>query len=495
MGFTTIDLFAGIGGFRAAVERCGGSTIAYAEIDRDAIEAYTVNYPSSTGTNLGDITALAGLPPHDLLTAGVPCQSWSIAGRNLGFDDDRGQLWNDALFLLRQSQPKAFIFENVKGLADPRNAKALGYIMSRIKAAGYSATPYVLNSFDYGVPQSRVRIYIVGFRDPHFAKAFSLPGKEAHRIRLKDIIEDEIVEVPATEHPEAALDLFGEKRGTPSQSTSLSKNNNGHNDYFLFNDIRNGPTTIHSWDIIDTTRRQKEICLTMLRNRRRKDFGPLDGNPLSLAQLQSIDQTITIEELEGLISIGVMKSEDYAYRIEQRPGTGLSEDERLVLGCHVDGVIVPDRLVGNSAIRTRRIRLSDTLEVLRQKGVVSCCEARFEFRQTKISTGLYGVGRIFLPSSDIFPTLVASDTNDHLTPVSIAAVSEQGYKRDFLTHVFKAGNYRKVSRTEALRLQGFPDGFVLPEARPRWMKLLGNSVAIPVVEKLVGSIVKTGVFA
>jgi DNA (cytosine-5)-methyltransferase 1 len=177
LNFTAVDLFAGIGGFRLAIEKCGGRTIAFSEIDSDAINAYVENFSENKNTNLGNVTKLKRLPNHDLLTAGVPCQSWSIAGRNLGFDDDRGQLWNDALFLLKQSRPKAFIFENVKGLADPRNRNALDYIMARIKEAGYFADYYVLDSFDYGVPQSRVRIYIIGFGESCFHHAFFAPGK------------------------------------------------------------------------------------------------------------------------------------------------------------------------------------------------------------------------------------------------------------------------------------------------------------------------------
>ncbi len=92
--------------------------------------------------NLGDITKLKTLPLHDFMTAGVPCQSWSIAGKKLGFDDDRGQLWNDTLFLLNEARPKVFLFENVKGLVDPRNKKAIDYILERIKQAGYYAEKY-----------------------------------------------------------------------------------------------------------------------------------------------------------------------------------------------------------------------------------------------------------------------------------------------------------------------------------------------------------------
>jgi len=313
--FSAIDLFAGLGGFRIAIEKCGGHTIAFSEINSDAINTYIQNYSESESSNLGDITTLRNLPAHDLLTAGVPCQSWSIAGRNLGFDDDRGQLWNDALYLLKESRPKAFIFENVKGLADPRNKDALNYIMMRIKEAGYFAEHYVLDSFEYGVPQSRVRIYIVGFNDNHFLKSFKLPKKTSAAIKLGDIIDDDIIHVSSDAgNIDNGLLLKGFYESS-SGVTSLSSNNNGYNDHFLFNDLRNGNTTIHSWDIIETTDRQKTICLLLLRNRRKKEFGPLDGNPLSLSQFQILDGTILEDELEELVSLDILKKEKYAFKI------------------------------------------------------------------------------------------------------------------------------------------------------------------------------------
>ena len=98
-------------------------------------------------------------------------------------------------------------------------------------------------------------------------------------------------------------DLFGEP--IIKRKFSLS-NTDGFNDYFLFNDIRNGHTTIHSWDIIETTARQKEICLLILKNRRKKQFGPLDGNPLSLKQMKVIDNTI-LKEIDQLIKLEILK--------------------------------------------------------------------------------------------------------------------------------------------------------------------------------------------
>jgi len=121
-------------------------------------------------------------------------------------------------------------------------------------------------------------------------------------------------------------------------------------------------------------------------------------------------------------------------------------------------------------------------------------DTRYEIRHTKISTGLFGISRIFLPSSSVFSTLVASDTSDYLTPVSIDALNPDEYKAQFLAKVFLPKRFRKITKAEGCRIQGFPDDFVLPESRSRWMKLLGNSVSLPVVQKLVQAIQDTGVF-
>ena len=105
-------------------------------------------------------------------------------------------------------------------------------------------------------------------------------------------------------------DIFGNI--IESKSMSLS-NTNGFNDYFLFNDLRNGHTTIHSWDIIETTQRQKDICLLLLRNRRKSNYGELDGNPLSLEHFQNLDSSIKQEEIDELVQLEILKSEQYRF--------------------------------------------------------------------------------------------------------------------------------------------------------------------------------------
>ncbi len=493
--FSAIDLFAGIGGFRLAVEQNGGICIHFSEINGDAIKAYQDNFKDSSHTNLGDITKLKSLPKHDFLTGGVPCQSWSIAGRNLGFDDDRGQLWNDAIFLLNQSKPKAFMFENVKGLADPRNKQALDYILRRIHEAGYYARYYLLNSFDYGVPQSRVRIYIIGFREKKYLDNFSLPEKAKVKICLKDVL-DEVEQPCSSSFPtvDEQLDLFGEPLQSRKRSTtSLSRNNHGLNDYFLLNDLRNGCTTIHSWDLLETTAKQKEICLLLLKNRRKSQYGCLDGNPLSLAHFQQLDNSITQEDIDGLIESGILKSEKYLYSIIPNIQSQ-DEDETIVNSFSRDNKIVIDELSKERIFKIRKIKISAIMEQMERKGMVRCSEIRYDFRFTKISTGLFGVNRVFLPSSNIFPTLVASDSNDYVTPVSLDASNELEYRRLFVDKIWKPHKYRRLTKREACMVQGFPADFVLPENRARWMKLIGNSVSVSVISQLVRSICNTGVF-
>lgn len=472
-----------------ALSANGGTCTGFSEVNKDAINAYCENYDIEPESNFGDITKIKELPRHDILTGGVPCQSWSIAGRNLGFDDDRGQLWNDTIFLLNQSKPKAFIFENVKGLVDPRNKEALTYILDRIKEAGYHANYYVINSHDYGVAQNRVRIYIIGFRDKKFFDNFRLPKHFKERTNLADILG---IQIPKnnTKKP-IQKDLFGNPIQTKQMSLSSK---NGFNDYFLFNDLRNGHSTIHSWDISDTAERQKEICLLLLRNRRKSQFGPLDGNPLSLKQFQQLDSSITKKDLNDLVELEILKRVDYQFEILDFSESDLSENELELLNLSTSNYLIIDNLKIERTLKVKRISITDTIKSLLEKGFIKCVEERFDFKNTKISSGLNGVNRVFMPTSDVFSTLVASDTNDYVSLKSIEPTDHEDYRNKFLEQVYFSDNYRKITKEEACLIQGFPKDFKLPESRARWMKLIGNSVSVPVIDVLIKSIISTGVF-
>lgn len=473
--FTFIDLFAGIGGFRIALEETGGKCIGFSEIAPDAIKAYCDNHNESQDSNFGDICLIQDLPKHDFLTGGVPCQSWSIAGKNLGFDDSRGQLWNDALFLLKKSRPKAFIFENVKGLADPRNKEALAYIMKTIKEAGYYAQFHLLNAFDYGVPQNRVRIYIIGFREERFFLRFRLPQKR-----------------------QAAMPIVNDCQTAMASSTnpgkqSLSANDDGFNDYFLFNDLRNGATTVHSWDITETTDKEKNICQLLLANRRKKVYGNLDGNPLSINHLIGLDPAITQADIDGLVEKGILKAEKYRFRINRSKLHKELDGYDILCRYDLDHICI-DSLKSDRQCKIRKIKAVEMMERLCADGIAECTEVRYDFKNTKISTGLNGINRIFLPTTRVYPTLVASDTNDFITDIRIAGSSSEEYKSNFIREVFEKGRFRRISKEEACMIQGFPRDFRLPEARARWMKLIGNSVAVGLVKALAKCVVDTGVF-
>ena len=148
----------------------------------------------------------------------------------------------------------------------------------------------------------------------------------------------------------------------------------------------------------------------------------------------------------------------------------------------------------NRDLKVKKISISKTILPLIEQGILTSNEERYDFKNTKISTGLYGVNRVFLPTSNIFPTLVASDTSDFVTTKVINAKNEEDHKKQFVEKVYKKENYRRITKEEACLIQGFPKDYILPENRARWMKLVGNSVSVPVIEMLCKAIIDTGIF-
>lgn len=164
--FTFIDLFAGIGGFRIALQNLGGECVFSSEIDDNARISYAANYGEIPE---GDITLqeTKDLIPKDfdVLCAGFPCQSFSMAGKRMGFNETRGTLFFDVAEILKQRQPKAFFLENVKGLLSHDRGKTIKVILNTLNEVGYDVVPpEIVNAANFGVPQHRERVYIIGFR-------------------------------------------------------------------------------------------------------------------------------------------------------------------------------------------------------------------------------------------------------------------------------------------------------------------------------------------
>ena len=161
------SMFSGIGGFELGIEQAAqelgltAECVGYSEIDKAAIRTYEEHFNHD---NYGDATLINpdSLPEFDLLVGGFPCQAFSIAGKRLGFDETRGTLFFDIARILEAKQPRFFILENVKGLISHKKGQTFRTIIRTLDGLGYQLQWKVLNSKDYGVPQSRERVFIVG---------------------------------------------------------------------------------------------------------------------------------------------------------------------------------------------------------------------------------------------------------------------------------------------------------------------------------------------
>ena len=189
--FKFIDLFAGIGGIRLGFESAGGHCVFSSEFDEEACKTYEANFGEHPS---GDITKIDAkdIPDFDILLGGFPCQAFSIIGKKEGFENETcGTLFFDIERILREKMPKAFMLENVRNLTAHDNGKTFRVIRTHLEALGYSVYAKVLNALDYGVPQKRERIIIVGFLD-NVLFSFPDPVPYSQRKSLKDILETDV---------------------------------------------------------------------------------------------------------------------------------------------------------------------------------------------------------------------------------------------------------------------------------------------------------------
>ena len=165
--FTFIDLFAGIGGFRIALQELGGNCVFSSEFNQHAQRAYELNVGE---VPFGDITKLNKdiVPKHDILCAGFPCQPFSISAKMKGFEDTRGTLIYHVFEIIEKHHPKVVFLENVKHLVYHDKKRTLATIVQHLEEMGYVVSKKVLNASDFGVPQNRERIIIIGHRQKRF---------------------------------------------------------------------------------------------------------------------------------------------------------------------------------------------------------------------------------------------------------------------------------------------------------------------------------------
>ena len=194
--FRFIDLFAGIGGFRLALQNLGGCCVFSSEWDESAQKTYAANFGEKPH---GDITLESvkqQIPDSfEVLCAGFPCQAFSIAGRRGGFEDTRGTLFFEVAEIIRRKQPQAIFLENVKGLKNHDKGQTLATILNVLRndLNYFVPEPQIINAKDFGVPQNRERIFIVGFRNDLNISAFQYPKPNEKRVFFEAVKEQEVV--------------------------------------------------------------------------------------------------------------------------------------------------------------------------------------------------------------------------------------------------------------------------------------------------------------
>lgn len=416
-----IDLFAGLGGIRLGFEKSfqdlGFETecVMTSEIKPYAVETLSKNF--NHDYFVGDIFQVENkqIPDFDFLLGGFPCQPFSAGGKRQGFVDTRGTLFFEIERILRDKKPYGFILENVEGLVkhDLENkndeiGRTLSTILYKLEnELGYEVSWEVLDSIDFGLPQSRKRIFIVGTKD----KKPNIKTESKSFKALKSILEN----------------------GLETMNTDLTKKLLSHFDIEdlygkSIKDKRGGNNNIHSWDIgIKGEVSDEQIVLLnkLFKERRKKHWAEkigidwMDGMPLNLEQISTFYQSQNLEEmLNDLVQKGYLRFE---------------HPKKLVREITENG--------------EKKYRDYDTTK---PKGY-NIVTGKLSFEINKI-----------LDPNDIAPTLVATD-------VSRLAVPDNG-------------GLRRLTIREGLRLFGYPEWYEIPVKETEAFDLLGNTVAVPVVE-------------
>lgn len=226
-GYKFIDLFAGLGGFRLALESLGAKCVYSSEWEKSVASVYEKNFGDVPD---GDITKVEAkdIPDHDILCAGFPCQAFSISGSQRGFDDSRGTLFFDVARIVAEKKPSVVFMENVKNFASHDGGHTLEVVRTTMEQLGYTFNCKILNAADYGVPQRRERIYMVCFRDDLDCQNFSFPQSIEPNRKLSDILlpNNQVPEELFVNRDDMVVD-FENNRSSHSKSVRLGIVNKG----------------------------------------------------------------------------------------------------------------------------------------------------------------------------------------------------------------------------------------------------------------------------
>ena len=320
-----IDLFAGIGGIRLGVTQAlakygiESRCVLSSEIDDKACETYRLNFDEQPQ---GDIRHITEMESFDLLLAGFPCQPFSYAGKRMGFGDTRGTLFFEVERLLEAYRPKAFLLENVRGLYTHDKGRTFQTIMNKLHDLGYGTHDLLLNSSDFGVPQNRVRLYIIGLlgEKPSMHLHTHLGAVDSHSYKNKHCQLELFgnIEYKASSVSEILEDDVNEKYYCSDDFTKQLIKVVG-DDLSVLHGYRlmdyRGGQSIHSWEMGkkgECTPSERNFMNLLIANRRKPEFGrQQDGKKLTLEQIKTFyHDTDILDVISSLKEKGYLKETD-----------------------------------------------------------------------------------------------------------------------------------------------------------------------------------------
>lgn len=324
-----IDLFAGIGGIRIGVTealkdfKIESKCVLSSEIDAKACETYNLNFGECPS---GDIKAITDIESFDFLLGGFPCQPFSYAGKRKGFGDTRGTLFFEIERILRSYSPKAFLLENVRGLYTHDGGRTFQTIIGKLHELGYGTYDLLLNSSDFGVPQNRVRLYILGIKNAEVKMSLvtNLGAADSHSFKKNNDQLDffsigeekgycsvgKILESSVSEKYYCSKEFENQLRSVVGNDLSVLHG------YRLI-DYRGGQA-LHSWELGKKGKCSEdeiEFMNLLIQNRRKPIFGKeQDGKKLTIEQIKTFYKKSNIQEvIESLIFKGYLKEDGGKY--------------------------------------------------------------------------------------------------------------------------------------------------------------------------------------
>ncbi|OGH12115.1 MAG: DNA (cytosine-5-)-methyltransferase, partial [Candidatus Levybacteria bacterium RIFCSPHIGHO2_01_FULL_40_10] len=309
-------------GMEQACEELGLSakSILSSEIDKKACETYEMNFGEYPN---GDIHEITKIPKYDFLLAGFPCQPFSYAGKQRGFGDTRGTLFYEIERLLKENKPRAFLLENVRGFTTHDGGRTFKTIIKALEDLGYGVNYLLLNSSNFGVPQNRVRIYMLGLlgKKPVMTLTSNKGASNSHKFKtfysqshlftndtykvLRDILEETVDDKYIC--TESFIQKLKKIKGESLNNLSGVR----------LIDYRNGKS-IHSWELGlrgYCTNDEIELLNVLIKNRRKKIFGThQDGKRLSIEQMKTFYKKDNLEKvITSLVEKGYLKGVDGKY--------------------------------------------------------------------------------------------------------------------------------------------------------------------------------------